>query len=330
MGQRQHHLQSTLRRRPELSQHFLRREAAEAIARRVSRQHRLILEPGAGTGTLTATLADLGFHVIAIEKDASLHRTLRSRMIGKTNVECHRADILDWPLPREPYAIVSNVPFGITAELLRKLLDTDRRPDEALLVVQREAAERFTGKPRETRASLQRKPWFDMRIEACLRRVDFTPAPSVDCVLLRIERREPPLLPIRLRGDWQRFVNSGFGARRQAARDSLRMLFTETQFVRLARDFGFARDARPSEIGVEAWLGMFRFHAHGRLGPGERFYLNMSFSAGRRSSAIEASSDGVYSAPRMIATGTRASLPCTSSAAPASSSTTAICVTRIS
>jgi 23S rRNA (adenine-N6)-dimethyltransferase len=271
--QRQHHCHSIApARRPELSQHFIRDPAtARLIADRLRVSLTIpVLEPGPGRGIITAALADRGFSVIAVEKDIALHRALRSRMLGRTNIECHHADALEFPLPREPYAVVSNVPFGITAALVRRFLDAPNPPDHALLVVQREAAERFTGRPAETRVSLLHKPWFDPRVTHCFARDDFAPPPSIDCVLLEISRRERPLVPTALVQSYRRFILDAFGARRQEARDSLRILFTERQLVRFARDYDFTRHARPSEIPFEAWLAMFRFHTHGRLASGER------------------------------------------------------------
>jgi 23S rRNA (adenine-N6)-dimethyltransferase len=271
--QRQHHRHSIApARRPELSQHFIRDPAtARLIVDRLRISRSIpVLEPGSGRGIITDALADRGYHVIAVEKDIALHRALRSRMLGRTNIECHHADVLAFPFPREPYAVVSNVPFGITAALIRRLLDAPNPPEQALLVVQHEAAERFTGRPAETRVSLLHKPWFDLQVTHCFDRDDFTPPPSVECVLLEITRRERPLIPTALAPSYRRFILDAFGARRQEARDALRLLFTERQLVRFARDYNFARHARPSEIPFEAWLAMFRFHTHGRLASGEQ------------------------------------------------------------
>ena len=257
-------------RRPELSQHFARDTVARLIAARLPQRPRLVVEAGAGAGAITQALADRRLRVIAIEKDPVLYRILRSRFASNPAVECILGDFLELPLPGEPYAFVSNVPFGITAAVVGRLLAATPPPREALLVVQREAAERFTGRPRSTRVALLHAPWFEIAVERRFHRDDFVPAPSVDCVLMRIRPRLCSLVPATLDRDYRDFINGAFGTRRQQARDALRAYFTERQLVRLAREFGFDRHARPSEISVEAWLGLFRFHAQGRLGRGAR------------------------------------------------------------
>jgi len=264
------YLHAPTRRRPELSQHFARDTVADLIAERLPAHPRLVLEAGAGHGAITHALAGRGFRVVAVEKDPALFLLLASRFAAWPNVDCRPGDFLDAVLPHEPYAFVSNVPFGITAALIDKLLGASRPPEHSLLVVQREAAERFTGRPRQTRIALLHNPWFDFTVEHSFRRDDFIPAPSVDCTLMRIARRPRPLVPRSLRTEYLEFINAAFGTRRQQARDALRGYFTERQIVRLARDLGFGRNARPSEIGFEAWLGLFRFHVQGRLGRAPR------------------------------------------------------------
>lgn len=249
------------------SQHFLRRpDIARDLAMRLHAPRRsLVLEPGPGRGAITRALLERGFRVLAVEKDAALARALPARLASR-DLFCCDGDILDLPLPREPYSVVSNVPFSITAALMRRLLDAPHPPQEALLIVQREAAERFAGVPRATRVSLAAQPWFTFAIERRYDHYDFDPPPPVDCVLLRIERRRQPLLPDRRRAEWRAFVEAAFGSRGQEARATLRLLFTERQLVRFTRDFGFDRRARPSEVPFGAWLAMFRFHTQGRFG----------------------------------------------------------------
>ena len=137
-------------RRPELSQHFLRNaDVARALVRRMAFEPGdLVVDAGAGDGALTEALADIGCNVIAVEKDERLYRLLARRFADRPNVACRHADILTFPLPVTPYHVVSNVPYAITAALMRRLLHATRPPDSAALIVQREAAEKFAGTPR--------------------------------------------------------------------------------------------------------------------------------------------------------------------------------------
>ena len=179
-------------RRPELSQHFLRNaDVARALVRRMAFEPGdLVVDAGAGDGALTEALADIGCNVIAVEKDERLYRLLARRFADRPNVACRHADILTFPLPVTPYHVVSNVPYAITAALMRRLLHAARPPDSAALIVQREAAEKFAGTPRETLFSLLRKPSYEIAIACIVPRRDFVPPPRVQSALLLLHRRE--------------------------------------------------------------------------------------------------------------------------------------------
>jgi 23S rRNA (adenine-N6)-dimethyltransferase len=215
---------------------------------------------------LTEALADAGFRVIAIEKDERLYSVLRARCARRPNVTCHHADFLTFPLPSTAYRAVSNVPYGITAALVRKLLHAARPPDDAVLIVQREAAEKFAGTPRETRFSLLHKPWFEISIAGAVRRQHFVPPPRVHSVLLRLRRREAPLIAARSGPAYRTFISTSFGQGAPEVSHALRRHLTARQIKRLGHDLGFSRDSRASQLSFGQWLSIFRFVEHECLG----------------------------------------------------------------
>ncbi|MHB8684439.1 MAG: 23S ribosomal RNA methyltransferase Erm [Dehalococcoidia bacterium] len=258
----QHHPESSIvtARRPELSQHFLRdpRLARALVGGMRLPRGSLVLEVGPGRGTITEALADAGFRVIAVEKDVRLYRSLRARFIGRTNIECHHADFLSFRAPARPHAVVSSVPYGITTAVVRRVLGS--AATDAFLIVQREAAQKFAGVPTETLFSLLHKPWHEITIERAFRRTDFVPQPSVESALLRVRRRERPLVARGEAADYRAFVGSGFGA--PSMREALGERFTWRQIARLSRDLRFSRDARPPQLTFPQWLALFRFLEH--------------------------------------------------------------------
>ena len=253
-------------RRPELSQHFLREHAVPHILRHISwPPGALVVDIGAGDGVLTGALASRAFRVIAIEKDARLYRALAARFAAHANVDCRHADIIDARLPDGAYRVVSNVPYAITASLVRKLLAAHPPPIDAFLIVQREAAEKFAGAPLETLFSLLHKPWFDISLVGDVPRSSFVPPPRVQSSLLRIEQRLHPLVRRESATLYRDFIRTSFGRRRAVAR-SLRWALTDRQIRRLAADTGFSPSAHASELSFNQWLAIFRFVEHACLG----------------------------------------------------------------
>jgi 23S rRNA (adenine-N6)-dimethyltransferase len=252
--------------RPELSQHFFRDAAfVRQLVAAWPITTATVLDIGAGDGALTEALAARGFRVIAIEKDARLFRALRSRFIGRTNVECHHADALTAALPLGPYTAVSNVPFSISSALVRRLITGGRPPEDAFLVLQLEAAAKFAGTRGETLFSLLAKPAFEMTLGRRFRRADFDPPPRVRTAMLHIHRRERPLLSGPSRDRYSRLVARAFGASPHAGA-ALRTTLTREQVRRLARDLGFAPGDSIRAISFPQWLAIYRFYVHTCLG----------------------------------------------------------------
>jgi 23S rRNA (adenine-N6)-dimethyltransferase len=160
----------------------------------------LVFDLGAGVGALTAPLARTGARVIAIERDGRTAGRLAARMAAHDNVSVVTGDVLSVPLPRRPYLVVANIPFGITTALLRRLLDSPLAAAD-LVVALGAGRGLCAGRP----GRLEVLCWqaaFALSRGPVLPAACFRPPPSVDAVVLRVRRRPqppPPALPKLLR-----------------------------------------------------------------------------------------------------------------------------------
>ncbi len=252
-------------RRADLSQHFLRSRALafSLIAQAPVTRRDLVVEIGPGRGILTGELAGHCREVVAVELDGALCQALRRRFRGNTRITIVQADFLRFRLPDAPYTVLGNIPFNRTAAIMRRVVQAPLPPDDAYLVIQREAAERFAGGPycRETMSSLLLKPWWQVEIARRLRRTDFDPPPKVDAVALWLARRTRPLVDRSQATDYQRFIRTCFGRNGHTVRRCLRPEFTRTQVHRLGRDLRFDPSGPPSRLTFDQWLALFRFRA---------------------------------------------------------------------
>jgi 16S rRNA A1518/A1519 N6-dimethyltransferase RsmA/KsgA/DIM1 with predicted DNA glycosylase/AP lyase activity len=216
----------------------------------------LVYDLGAGTGSVTAALLTAGVRVVAVELDASLARKLRSRFHASP-VTVVEADLRDVRFAA-PFKVVSNPPFNVTADLLRRLLTPGSGPDYAAIVLQREAAEKWGG-VRQAAASLAVRPWFDFNVSRPFSRHDFAPAPNVEVALLRITRKAPPDLAAKEAEAWGAFVRNALARPQPDAWRAMRRFVSNLQWRYLSRDLGIAPGALRSELDYEQWLGVFRF-----------------------------------------------------------------------
>ncbi len=249
-------------RRPELSQHFIR---SAAIAERLVALARieptdLIIEAGPGYGVLTRALAAAALQVIAIELDRKLYKRLVNELSEDSGVALRHGDFLGHRLPAGDYTFFSNIPFGLTAEIMRKLVFGISPPTRAFVIVESIAAIRFLGQPfgPESELSLRLKARFEPSVVSWLPPHYFVPPPSANAVMLRLEARDKGFLSRSERRDFDRFARSVFRSKNGSSWRTIRKLLSATAARSLVGELGFPANSAPSDISFEHWLAVFR------------------------------------------------------------------------
>jgi 23S rRNA (adenine-N6)-dimethyltransferase len=163
----------------------------------------LVLDIGAGAGALTAPLVRAGARVIAVELHPRRARLLRESFPNGA-VRVVVADGADLKLPRRPFRVVANPPFGVSVALVRRLLAPGSRLVRADLVLPHHIARRWlrgdapgAGRWREA---------FTVRLGGRVPRHAFQPVAPRDATVLVIERaqargRAPAGAPWRSNGN---------------------------------------------------------------------------------------------------------------------------------
>jgi 16S rRNA (adenine1518-N6/adenine1519-N6)-dimethyltransferase len=188
----------------------------------------VVVEVGAGLGTLTRVLAGRAGRVIAVETDAALLPLLREALppASYPNVELVHADVLHLAphnLDLEPggYSVVANLPYYITSAVLQHFLADEIPPRRMVVMVQREVAQRAVAQPPRMNllaVSVQfyAQPRIVMRVPAGA----FVPRPDVDSAVLRLDVRPAPVVNVP-RATFFRVARAGFGQRRKQLRNAL-------------------------------------------------------------------------------------------------------------
>lgn len=141
-----------------LGQNFLRDQAAvQRIVRAAGPlEGKTVVEIGPGAGAITAGLASAAKKLVALEFDPRLVAELTERFqdeVGAGRVEIRHQDVLEFDFSalareaRQRLIVVGNLPYYITSPILLYLAAHAEALELAVLMVQREVADRVTAEP---------------------------------------------------------------------------------------------------------------------------------------------------------------------------------------
>ena len=152
----------------------------------------IVLEIGPGIGFLTQGLAKKIKKLVAVEKDQKMMEILKETLVNFKNVEKVKDDILkikhkNYNLKPREYKIAANLPFYLTAPVIRKFLESEIPPKEMILAVQKEMGQRICAKPpKMSILAVSVQLYAKAEIAGYLSKESFWPKPKVDSAIIKI------------------------------------------------------------------------------------------------------------------------------------------------
>ena len=182
----------------------------------------VVLEIGAGAGSLTVALAKRAKTVVAMEVDPRLIPLLNEVVGPIANVSVAEADALTADLASfEATKLVANLPYNVAASVVIRTLMEAPGIGELTVMTQREVGERLAATPGSRvygQSSVLVALFASARVVSSISRRVFFPEPNVDSVLVRIDRRSGSVANVdRVAA----VVRAAFAQRRKMLRSSL-------------------------------------------------------------------------------------------------------------
>ena len=221
-----------------------------------------VIEIGPGIGALTEFLAENAAEVMTFEIDDRLVPILADTLRDFDNIKVVNEDILKSDLqtcikefanPDLPIKVVANLPYYITTPILMHLIESKIPFAEFVVMMQKEVADRISAQP-NTKAygslSIAVQYYMTAKVAFIVPRTVFVPAPNVDSTILKMTRREQPLVQVQDEDFFFRVGKAAFVHRRKTLWNNLTSHFGKSEEVKVKLEQALeAADIKPSIRG---------------------------------------------------------------------------------
>ncbi len=188
----------------------------------------LVIEIGSGLGVVTSELAKLVYHLIAVEIDKELLRISKDILKSFKNISFVPKDILKTNLNQiilgRKYKIIGNLPYYITAPITEKILEAEDKPELAVLMVQKEVAERMAASPGSKKYgsfSVFVQYHAEVKLNSFVAKSSFHPWPEVGSAIVVLKPHKTPKYKVKNEKLFFDIMHAAFQQRRKKLRNSL-------------------------------------------------------------------------------------------------------------
>ncbi len=248
-----------------LGQNFLKSERAlrEIIDASNITEEDTVIEIGPGEGVLThEILLKKPRKLISVEKDDRLIPILTERFnteISSGKFELVHKDIIDVlnnPLPQTvPFKVIANIPYYITGLIIRKLFELHVQPNQIVLLVQKEVADRLTDTKKNNLLRASVTLYGDVKRVSIVPRGAFVPAPTVDSAIISITNIHKPD-STELERVFFELVKSAFSHKRKKVLGNLKNIpnVRQEDWEQIFTTLGINLQARPEDISTDLYV----------------------------------------------------------------------------
>ena len=224
--------------------------------------HEAVLEIGPGLGALTERILPKAGSVTCIEKDPVMVKYLKSRFTSTFElIESDALDVdLDALFAGGIAKVAANLPYSVASRLMVDIAECEHRPELMSLTIQKEVADRLVS-PAGSKSygilGILTGVFYKNKLIKKISPSCFLPPPKVWSAVVKMERREVPIVGNDEYPLFKKLVKSCFSQRRKQIGTILKKLGVSPVDELLA-DAGIEHAERPERIGIERWAALAR------------------------------------------------------------------------
>lgn len=222
----------------------------------------LVIEIGPGNGALTVELLKKCMHLIIYEIDVELEGVLKEKLKYYHNYDIYFKDFLKADLKEDMkninykrIVIVSNLPYYITTQIIKRIIDSNVVVDEMVLMLQKEVADRLSASPKSREygyMTVLLNYYFDIKKLFVVKKDMFIPRPEVDSCVIKLQRKHNKILL----SDTNKFINliqQSFKFKRKTLRNNLKGLDLVAIEQSLSK-YNLSLNNRAEDVPLDAFI----------------------------------------------------------------------------
>ncbi len=228
------------------------------IANSLDNEKGCVIEIGPGLGSLTRKLVKRFKKVLAYEIDPKMIEVLNDTILEsnfkiiagdflKTNIE---KDIQEY-FNQDNIYVIANLPYYITTPILLKILEEAPSIKKMTIMIQKEVASRFLGKPNTkdyNSLSVLIQTYMNVSKVCDVSSNCFYPAPLVDSTVIKLERKEKPDYEIKNEQQFQKINRMLFRQRRKTIVNNLKEGYSKEEILNVLNKLNIKETERSESL----------------------------------------------------------------------------------
>lgn len=222
----------------------------------------VVVEIGPGFGVLTLAVAPGVKKLISFEIEKKLQGYWEEKQKELPSLEIvwgnfiYQFGEIQSTFPKK-YKVMANIPYQITSQILRLLLEAEHKPERIIVMVQKEVAQRICAKPGEmSLLAISVQYYGEPKMICKVTKGNFFPAPKVDSAVLMISNIRPASAQTTAaEKEFFEVVRAGFAHPRKQLWSNLAEKFPahKEHIKSILKDVAGDEKIRAEELSVEQW-----------------------------------------------------------------------------
>ena len=220
-----------------------------------------VVEIGGGKGIITDMLLEKFENITVVEFDNNLFQKLQKKYACHPAVQIVHKDFLQHSLPTEKFNIIANIPFNVTANIIRKITGSDSNMQNAYLIMQKEAALKFVTNESKSETSLLSnliQIRYTIEFLTTVNRRNFSPQPKHDAAFVHFARKQHSIFANEDQEEiFHDFLCFIFNRSKPLINDALVDIIPRKVATQILQKLKIKNNRRIKTLTFDEWLSVF-------------------------------------------------------------------------